>query len=70
VKGPEQRAGVDASSTLADHPVQSVLDALEFVESRLRCAAQKGVAVVKSSTDNTARHRLGDVVAAIIPRGR
>jgi len=62
VKGPEQRAGVGASSTLADDPDKVVLDALEFVESSLRCAAQKGVAVVKSCTDNIPRHRLSDIV--------
>jgi len=48
VEGPEQRAGVGASSTLADDHGKVVLDALEFVESCLGCAAQKGVAVVKS----------------------
>jgi len=48
VEGPQQRAGVDASSMLADNPGKVDLNALEFVESCLGCAAQNGVAVVKS----------------------
>ena len=40
VEGPEQRAGVGASSTLADDPDKVVLNALEFVESCSGCAAQ------------------------------
>ena len=71
VEGPEERAGVGASSTLADDTGKVVLDA-EFVESSLRCAAQKGDAVVKSRTDNTARHRSGDIVgmrAAHVAKG-
>jgi len=48
VQGPEQRAVVSASSALADDHGQVVLDALEFVESCLGCAAQKGIAAVKS----------------------
>jgi len=38
VEGPEERAGVGASSTLADDTGKVVLDA-EFVESSLVCAA-------------------------------
>ena len=61
MKGPEQWAGISASSALADDPGGDVLDMLEFVESHLRGTVQKGIAVVKSSIDNTARHRLGDI---------
>ena len=59
-----QRVSVSASSTLADDPRQIILNTLKFVECRLRCAAQKGVAVVESGGDYTARECPTDVVVA------
>ena len=47
----KQRTSVSASSTLADDLRQIILNTLKFVEYRLRCAAQKDVAVVESGGD-------------------
>jgi len=58
----KQRASVGASSTLADDPRQIILNTLKFVECRLRCAAQKGVAIVQSGGDYAARDCPSDVI--------
>jgi len=47
---------------LADDSQQIILNTMKFVECNLRCAAQKGVAVVESGGDSTARDCLSDIV--------
>ena len=49
VEGPEQQAGVGASSTLADDPGKVVLNALEFVESCLGCVEYVLLTTVSSA---------------------